>query len=176
MNSWILGSVLSFGVSKLLSKQTTLNISVKHAIPGRIRLQCERWKDQEIVEVLEEIMSKHPLIRDCTASSITGSLLLEFKKEYLTESEFNQVLKRATSATVKGFSTKEADALKVMKKVVNKVDGTIKSKSLGVIDLKSLIILSLVVKGVLALKNNPEESGRQLIWAYRFLAGEGVKN
>lgn len=176
MNSWILGSMVSYGFSRMLASQTSLKINVKHAMPGRIRLECPKWKNEEVAVVIEKEMLKSPIIKECQVSPITGSLLLIFNKEYLSESEFDKVLQLATKATVKGFDEKEADALKLMKKTVRVVDRTIKSRSLGMVDLKSMIIIGLIVKSLSGMTRNPGEGGRQLLWAYRFLGGEGVKN
>lgn len=175
MTSWIIGSTLSYLASKFLAGQTSLNINIKHAMPGRVRLQCDRWKDSNVTSVLAAHLRAHPLVSECTVSSITGSLLLILNKEYLSEKEFDHILKTATSASVEGFTLKEADTIRLMKKAVQSVNRAVKAKTLGTVDLKSVIVVTLVGKGVLAMRTNPAECGRNLLLAYRLLDGEGVK-
>lgn len=173
MISWIYGSGISYLVSKLLNNQMKVNIQVVHVLPGRLRLQCHRWKDEKVVVILEQQLAKHKLIKHVKASGITGSLLIEFVQDYLSEVQLEQILAEATSATVSGFVQKEADLLKQMKRIVNRADQVLKVKSLGKADLRTLIICYLIVKGVIAFRNNSDEAGRQLLWAYRFINGEG---
>lgn len=173
MFSWIYGIGFSFLASKLFGYLTKMNIQVVHALPGRVRLQCSRWKDINVAGALERRVGAHPLVRKVQASPVTGTLLIEFTGTQLAPAQFEGVIKTAAEASADGFKVKEADLLVSMKRVLKKADQTVKAQSLGKVDIRTLIIFYLAWKGIRAFGTNNGEAERQLLWAFRFLNGEG---
>ena len=62
---------------KLMSQFRDQKVKVVHAMPGRLRLQCDSWKNDIVAKALSNHVEKHPLILSSEASPITGSLTLK---------------------------------------------------------------------------------------------------
>jgi hypothetical protein len=165
----------SFIGSRLLSKNLTQKVHVVHAMPGRIRLQSNQWKGKEVSQSLESAFQGYALVSKVSASPVTGSLLLELKALHITTKQLDQLVQHAVNASVKAYPKKEATLLKSMKGIVNGVDSRIKTKSLGNVDLNSMLILFLFGKGLWHFKRNPTFSTGLLLWAYGLLS-RGVED
>ncbi len=172
----IFGSAVAGLGSRLLSGSSQLKIFVVHAIPGRLRLRCQAWKNTQVAEMLERVFANESLVKAVTASPITGSLLLEFHQPHLTQEQFDQMMNSALEASVEGFKVKEADLMGLMRKGINKTDHLIRTRTFGIVDSSSLISLALIISGFAGVIGNNQGSGyRNLLWAYRMIRGEEAR-
>lgn len=168
----LLGIAGSYVGSRFLSSNSTQKINVVHAMPGRIRLQCNQWKSKEVAQSIESELKKHPLVMQISASPITGSLLLEFNVLHLKAEQFDQLVQQGVAASVKAYPHKEAELMKSIKGTVKWADKTIKTKTFGKADLNSLLILFLLGQGIWKFKRNPAFSIGLILWAYGLLTRE----
>ena len=67
-------------------------IKVVHAMPGRLRLQCDSWKNDIVANALSKNVEKYPLILSSKASPITGSLTLEFVIPHISQQELDELM------------------------------------------------------------------------------------
>ncbi|OEH85238.1 hypothetical protein BHU72_06440 [Desulfuribacillus stibiiarsenatis] len=177
MFQMLCGTLLTAVGTNALSNFSNIKVNVVHASPGRLRLQSPTWKNKQVADKLVETFGKHPLVMKVTASHITGSLLLEFHQPHITQEQFNSLMDSAVVGSVKGFKAKEADVMKVMRKTINHVDHFIKSKTLGISDIASIIVITLIVSSVVSIRgNNPGAGYRNLLWAYRMIKGEEARS
>lgn len=166
------GSILG---NKLLKTFYDQKVNVVSALPGRLRLQCDRWKHKATKEAVEKALIRHPLVRNVHLSEVTGSLLLHFRRDHLTPAEFDEIVKLAVNAAVASYPQREAELMRLLQKTVDGVDGQIKTRTMGKIDLNSTLILLLVTRGILGFSSNPTFSTSLLLWAYGLLKQEGRK-
>ena len=68
---------MSLFTPKIMAQFRNQKIKVMHAMPGRLRMQCDNWKNPVVASVLNETTEKHPLILTAKVSSITGSCTVE---------------------------------------------------------------------------------------------------
>jgi hypothetical protein len=92
-------------------------VNIVHAIPGRIRLQCNQWKNDKVSHSLELKFREHSLVDRVSVSPITGTLLLELKVKYLTKVQFNQLVQHAVDAA---SPHKEGNYIGKIKETVSK--------------------------------------------------------
>ena len=172
MLSIIGGTVASFIGSNLLSNLSTLKVNVIHAMPGRVRLQCNTWKNEKVAAVLAESMKRHPLVKDASCSSITGSMVISFKELYLTNQQFQEVVEGAVKATGKAVTSKKSETTNKLIQVMSGLNRQVKISTKGLLDIPAIIILALTISGIRNLNINKSNSVRELLWAYRLLRGE----
>jgi hypothetical protein len=172
MISSLSGIAGSFVASRLVSGFSTQKVNVVYAMPGRIRIQSNQWKSKEVSQSFLSAFKNHPLVHQVSASSITGTLLLEFNVPYLTTKQLDQLVQQAVDVSVSTYPRKEANIMKAMKKVTNRVDSTIKAKTMGNADLNSILILLLLGKGIGNFNRNPSFAIGLLLWAYGLLTRE----
>lgn len=93
-------------------------VNIVHAIPGRIRLQCNQWKNEKVSQSLEFGFKAYPLVDRVSVSPISGTLLLELKVLHLTKEQFNQLVQHAVDSA---HPHKEVSYyFKTFKKIINK--------------------------------------------------------
>jgi hypothetical protein len=92
-------------------------VNIVHAIPGRIRLQCNQWKNDKVSHSLEVNFREHSLVDRVSVSPITGTLLLELKVKYLTKVQFNQLVQHAVD---NASPHKEENYIETLKETVSK--------------------------------------------------------
>ena len=170
------GTIAALIGNSLLTKLSTLNVNVIHAMPGRIRLQCNTWKNEALVKTLMETMNEQQLIAKVECSSITGSMVIYFKEQYLTSQQFQGVVETAVKATRKGMTEKKSEATASMVKAMNAVNRQVKVSTKGMFDIPALIILALTIHSLKTFSINRGNALRQLLWAYRILKGEGARH
>jgi hypothetical protein len=73
-------------------------VNVSHAIPGRVRLQSNQWRNDKVAKSLETELKKHHLVERVDASPITGSLLIELNEPYLTKKQFQQLMQQVVDS------------------------------------------------------------------------------
>lgn len=172
MMSSLIGIGTSIFAPKLLSQIKDQKIQILHAMPGRIRLQCNQWKNQEIATSLETSFKKIPIVKHVNSSPLTGSLLLEFHVQHIEPKDFDQLMQYAVNVSVSTYPYIESKLMKTMRGTVNSFDGLIKKRSSGKIDIDSLLLLLMLGKGVSGFKNNPAFSSSLLFWAYSLIKNE----
>jgi hypothetical protein len=166
------GTIASLVGSSLLSRMSALKINVIHAMPGRVRLQCNTWKNDQVAAVLMKTMKNHPLISQVNCSPITGSLVICFENQYLTNQQFQEVMDLAVKATGKGIGAKKSAATLKMLKAVQELNRGIKVSTKGILDIPAIIILALIIQAVNSFATNRSTAMKQLLWAYRLLREE----
>lgn len=157
---------------KLLSRLKDQKIQILHAMPGRIRLQCDEWRNQEVATSLESSFKKIPIVKNVSSSPITGSLLLEFNVQHIQPRDFDWLVQHGVDVTVSVYPTIESKLKKTMRGTVNSFDGLIKKRTSGNVDIDSLLILLLLGKGITGFRINPAFSSSLLFWAYSLLKNE----
>lgn len=55
-----------------MTRLTNQKVQVVHAGIGRVRLQCDKWKNKPTAKNLEAALSGLPIIREVEASPITA--------------------------------------------------------------------------------------------------------
>ncbi|MDQ0257283.1 hypothetical protein J2S74_004741 [Evansella vedderi] len=169
----MISSLFGLGASifgpKVFSFFNDQNIHVIHAMPGRIRLQCDRWKDKVVAQSLEKNLSDDALVKRVKATPVSGSLLLEFNVPHLTQEQFDKVLVQAVEAAVSAYPQMESQIMDKMRKTVQVVDGQIKKRTSALADLDSILVLLMLGKGISGFSKNPSFSSSLLFWAYNII-------
>lgn len=169
----MINTVLGLGASllapKIMSGVQNQKVQVLHAAPGRVRLQCNRWKNEETARNLERVFRGFPTVKEVQASPITGSLLLKFHSQTLTPEQFDQVVKSAVETSVATYPELQADLMNILKTVMQKVDTTIKMQSGGRVDVDSLLSVTFILSGLLKTSTNPAFASSLLYWAYTIM-------
>lgn len=173
MYSTLMGIGLSLAGPKMLSKIQDQKVEVVHAMPGRVRLKCSRWKNERTASNLESVFKQIPLISKVEASPITGSLLLEFKIQTLTQEQFDQIIQQAVHTSVATYPELESDLMVILKNVINTIDNTMRKQSGGRLDIDALLSVVLIVNGILRMPANPAFSSSLLYWAYTIITNKG---
>ncbi|WP_413304375.1 HMA2 domain-containing protein [Bacillus sp. 1P10SD] len=174
MISSLVGLGASLLAPKILSQINDQKVEVVHAMPGRVRLKCDRWKDPVVAAHLEQTFSHLGIVKHVSASPITGSLLIEFFVPSLTTEQFDELVKLAVNTSVNAFPHVEAQLMKTMKNTVSSVDGLIKKRTSGKADIDSLLSLFLLIYGTVGISANPAFSSSLLYWSYTIITkGKG---
>lgn len=168
-----MNALLGFGATmlapKLMSGLTDQKVHVVHAIPGRVRLQCDKWKNEPTARNLMSVFSGVPIVRNVKASPVTGSLLLEFRVQTITEEQFDALVKLAVETSVSTFQELPSSLDQVLQNTVSTVDVTLKKQSGGHLDLDALLSVGLIVGGINTLAINPAFGSSMLYWAYSLI-------
>ncbi|MGM9928913.1 MAG: HMA2 domain-containing protein [Bacillus sp. (in: firmicutes)] len=154
---------------KLMSQIQDQKVNVVHAIPGRVRLQCNRWKNEQTAVNLVKVFRNFPVVKQVKASAITGSLTLEFHVKTLTEEQFDHIVRSAVETSVATYPELQADLMAILQNVIKTLDATMKKQSGGKVDVASLLSVVLIINGVLKLPTNPTYSSSLLYWAYTII-------
>jgi hypothetical protein len=172
MMSSLIGLGASIVAPKLLSSMNDQKIKVLHAMPGRIRLQCDQWKCKEVATSIENAFKVLPIVNQVTVSPIRGSLLLVFNVQHLDQQQFDRLMQHAVNASVAAYPKMDSKLSKTIRGTVNSFDGLIKKRTTGKADLDSLLLLFMVGKGITGIKTNPAFSSSLLFWAYSLIKKE----
>lgn len=166
-------SLFGLGVSMLAPKVFSFlgdqKIKVVHAMTGRIRLQCDQWKDKVVAGGLEKALANDALVKTVKASKVSGSLLIEFNVSHLTQEQFDKILLQAVEAAVSSYPHMESQIMDKMRQTVQLVDGQIKKRTSAIADLDSLLVLLMLGKGVTGFSKNSAFSSSLLFWAYNII-------
>ncbi|MCD8509886.1 MAG: hypothetical protein LRY73_08480 [Bacillus sp. (in: Bacteria)] len=128
MFSSLFGLGASLIVPKILSYFGDHKIQVIHAMPGRVRIQCDRWKDKVVAVNIEKALANDAIVTKAVASPISGSLLLEFNVPHLTQEQFDKILLQAVESAVAAYPQLESQIMDKMRQTVQTVDGQIKKE------------------------------------------------
>lgn len=72
-------------LSQIKRKLEKYHIDLIHFIPGRIRLQSNRWKtDSALLEKLVKKLQAKPMVVSVESTRLTGSLLIIYNPSYIT--------------------------------------------------------------------------------------------
>ncbi|MBS3983777.1 MAG: hypothetical protein KGZ41_08265 [Dethiobacter sp.] len=164
----IIFSTVSGAIMKNFSK---LNIRVLHAMPGRIRLQCNTWKSETIADGLADSLRRNGLVDRISVSPITGSLLIHFTQKHLERSQFDEFMDLVVRQTKAGIELEASSATRLMSRVVTGLDSRVKVVTKGLFDLPSLFVVALTTQAVKGFGGNRGNSLQQLFWVYRLLRG-----
>lgn len=162
----LLGLGASVVGSKMLSSFNAQRIAIQHAMPGRIRLQCNEWKNVSTTNLLKNTLIEHPYIQHVQASPITGSLLIGFTKPQLNTEELDEILQLAVERTAQAYPLQEAKTMQTLKRMFHLLNGNVKRQTKGMLDINTLIILLLLGNGIKSFKRNKAFSASLFFWAY----------
>ncbi|MBY0123765.1 HMA2 domain-containing protein [Bacillus sp. S/N-304-OC-R1] len=176
MISSLVGLGASLLAPKIFSYINDQKVEVVHAMPGRVRLKCDQWKNEIVAKHLETTFEQLEIVKHVSASPITGSLLIEFVVPALSPQEFDELLKLAVNTSVNAFPYVDAQLMKTMKNTVSTVDGLIKKRTSGKADVDSLLSLFLLIFGISGFSANPAFSSSLLYWSYTIITKEKGKN
>lgn len=168
-----MNALLGFGATllapKLMSGLTDQKVQVIHASPGRVRLQCDKWKNGPTARNLNAVFTSVPIVKTVQASPVTGSLLLEFHVPTLTEEQFDLLVKTAVETSVSTFQELPSSLDRILYHSVDTADVTLKKQSGGHVDLDALLSVGLIIGGIHTLVINPAFGSSMLYWAYSLI-------
>jgi hypothetical protein len=173
--STILGLGAYIVAPKVIGKLREQKIHVVHAVPGRLRLQNNRWKDKYAGRYMEKVIVQHPLIKDCRVSPITGSLLLEFTTPYLQQQELDEVLQLVTDQTVESFAVTNDKMMSTMNHAFNTINDNVKKTTNGYTSIDSLLVIYFMFQGIRSFPVNPAFASSLFYWAYTVLRNNDGK-
>jgi len=148
-----------------------LNIRVLHAMPGRVRLQCNAWKSNSVAEELTNALRGYSLVESANISPVTGSLLLHFTQKHLNQKQFDGVMDLLVKLTTAGIEKEVSISTLLMGRIINRLDTQVKISTNGICDLVFLFIIALTTQAVRGFSSNRGSSLQQLFWVYRLLRG-----
>lgn len=168
-----MNALIGFGVTllapKLMSGITDHKVQVLHASPGRVRLQCDKWKNEPTARNMENVFAGVPIVANVKASSITGSLLLEFRVPTITQEQFDALVQLAVETSVATYAELPSSLEQILRNSVNTVDVTLKKQTGGHVNLDALLAAGLVIGSVNTFPVNPAFASSMLYWAYSLI-------
>ena len=169
----IVGIGASLFAPKIMSQFRDQKIKVIHAMPGRLRIQCDNWKNTIVAQILDKEVEKHPLILTSKASHITGSLTLEFVVPHISQQELDEILQFIVQAASDALIYTDASLMRGMKRTLDTVDVGIKRQTNGFADFDSLFVMFLLGKAIHGFSSAPTFSASLFYWAYSIVKGKG---
>lgn len=173
MMSTIVGIGASIITPKLMSQFRDQKVKVVHAMPGRLRLQCDSWKNDIVANSLSNHIEKHPLILSSKASPITGSLTLEFVVPHISQQDLDELMQLIVQTASDALLYTDATLMRGMHNTLGFVDKGIKKQTNGFADFDSLFVLFLLGKGIHTFSNTPAFSASLFYWAYTIIKRKG---
>ena len=173
MMSTLVGIGASIITPKLMAQVRDQKIKIIHAMPGRLRLQCDRWKNDVVANALRHHVEQLPLISSSKASPITGSLTLEFVVPHINQQELDELMQFIVQTASDARLSTDATLMRGMQHTMGFVDYGIKKQTNGFADFDSLFILFLLGKGMHTFSNAPAISANLFYWAYTILKRKG---
>ena len=168
-----MGIGLSIVTPKIMSQFREQKIKVLHAMPGRLRIQCDSWKNDTVANALNKNIEKHPFILSAKASSITGSLTIEFIMPHISQQDLDELMQLIVQTASDAIVHTDAKLIRGFQKTLGTLDKGIKRQTNGLADSDSLIVLFLLLKGVQSFSHSPAFSSSLLYWAYTIIKGKG---
>lgn len=169
----MIGLGVSMAAPSLMKRLKDQKVQVLHAMPGRVRLQSNHWKDDMIATALEQRFSQLNIISHVQASGITGSLLLEFNTPHLTSEQFDEIVQLAVNTSIETFPHIKSKMKTSMKYGIDSFDHFIKKQTSGKTDAETLLALWLIFKGTTGFSANPAFASSLLYWAYSLIKRDG---
>lgn len=148
-------------------------IKILHAMPGRLRIQCDNWKNEIVANAINNNVINSPLIQSCQASSVTGSLTINFVVPHISQQELDELMEFIVQVASDALLSTDAKIMKGMQKTLETVDIGIKKQTNGFADFDSLFVLFLLGKGIHAFSNAPAFSASLFYWAYSIIKQKG---
>ena len=173
MMSTIVGIGASIITPKLMAQFRDQKVKVVHAMPGRLRLQCDSWKNDIVATALSNHVKKHPLISTSKASPITGSLTLEFVVPHISQQELDELMQFIVQTASDARLYADATLMRGMQNTLGFIDKGIKKQTNGFADFDSLFVLLLFGKGIHMFSSAPAVSSSLFYWAYTIIKGKG---
>ncbi len=156
-------------IPKLMKKLQDQKVNVLHASPGRVRLQCDKWKNEPTAHNLVLLFENVSIVKNVKTSAITGSLLLEFNTQTLTAEQFDEIVKSAVETSIQTYSELPSTLKSVMRNSVKTVDNTLKKQSGGNLDFESTMSVVLVLSAIMRITTNPVFASTLFYWAYSLI-------
>ena len=169
MWSSIIGISTYMVAPKLIGKLREQKIEIVHAMPGRLRLRNNSWKNYQVALFIELKMSEHPLVKSAKASPITGTLLIEFTDLYLQQTQIDEIFHIATNSTIEGFAKADDKAMAVLNNTFNNVNGNVKKLTNGYVSVDSIMIAYFLFRGIKSYSINPAFATSLFYWVYTIL-------
>jgi len=169
MINTLIGLGASMAASKLMGLLKDQKVNVLHASPGRVRLQCDRWKHKETAHYLEQAFANLSLVKEAKASEVTGSLLLVFHAKTLTAKQFDEIVRHAVKISESALPEVKSDLMKLLESGANGLDKIVKVQSGGRADLDSLLVLALLINGGSVFAKNPSRGVSLVLGAYNII-------
>lgn len=166
----MLGIGASLAAPKIISAIKDQKVHVVHATPGRVRLKCDRWKNEYTASNLTKVFNDVPTVKRAEASSITGTLLIEFYEQMITQEQFDEIVKGAVEISVASYPGIQSDLSQILSNLMQNLDTGLKKQTAGRVDTDSLLSVVLIVSGILKLPANPVYSSSLLYWAYTIIS------
>lgn len=175
----MMNTIVGFGATMvapaILKRMTDQKVTVLHASPGRLRLQCDKWKNVPTSTNLEMAFQNSAIVQRSSASPITGSLLLEFRLPTLTQDQFDAIVQYAVEVSAATYQELPSSLDTVLKNSISTVDHTLKRQSAGSLDLDSILSVGLLLGGISRLPVNPAFGASMLYWAYSLITNKSSK-
>jgi len=169
MLNTLLGLGASYAASKLMGTLKNQKVNVLHAAPGRVRLQCDRWKNSETAGYLQSAFNGLSIVERAETSPITGSLLIIFKVQSLTAKQFDEIVRHAIKISEMALPQVKSDTMKWLETGQVALDKAIKVQSGGRTDLDSLLAVTLLATGTSVFGTNPSRAVSLILGAYNII-------
>ncbi|MGD7008588.1 HMA2 domain-containing protein [Metabacillus sp. 84] len=166
----MLGIGASLAAPKVLSAIKDQKVNVVHAIPGRVRLKCDRWKNEVTASNLTQVFTEVPIVKRVEASAVTGTLLIEFHEPTITQEQFDEIVQGAVNTSVASYPEVQSNLAQILSNLLKTLDSGLKKQTAGRVDTDSLLSVLLIVSGLLKLPANPVYSSSLLYWAYTIIS------
>lgn len=171
-----MNTIVGFGATlfapRLLKGLQDQKVKVLHASPGRLRLQCDKWKNNVTARLMIENFASVPLVDKTEVSPVTGSLLLLFKTQTLTQEQFDEIVKTAVESSVAAYNELPSNLNKVMQHSLHTVDIALKRQSGGNIDMDGVLSAMLLFTGIATFPANPAFASSMLYWSYSIIKNQ----
>ncbi|WP_027954573.1 HMA2 domain-containing protein [Halobacillus kuroshimensis] len=169
----LIGLGASLAAPEIMKRMKDQKVQVLHAMPGRVRLQSDHWKNETTAAALEEVFTEIPIVQHVEASGITGSLLILFNSSTLTSEQFDALIQLAVDTSTSTYPYIESKMKSSFRKGMNSLNNAVKKQTGGKTDAESLLVLWLLYKGTTGFGGNPAFASSLLYWAYTLIQKDG---
>lgn len=151
---------------KAMRKFQDQKVTVVHASPGRVRLQCDKWKNEPTARNLETYFKTIDVVKSVEATSVSGSLLLTFQVPSLTVEQFDWIVKKAVEISVETYCELPSELDKGLHHTLDFLDTNMKKQTGGNIGLDGIVSTVCLVGGIMTIPTNLPFAGSLLYWSY----------
>lgn len=147
------------------------SVKLVHAIPNRLRLYSEKLKNSEVKKLVLDEFKKINLIKELIIDERTGSLLINYDSNKIDENLLFLSCVRLIDGEVNEENFKDKSIIsKELKNINNSLDNSIYTKTQGILDLHSLLVMSLLYFAFISYKKNKNiglpSTFTLLFWTY----------
>lgn len=145
-------------------------LEVRHTLDGRIRLYVPMIKNNlNLKKFILKEMGRIPAISSIEVNSITGTILIYYDKTTIKPMLLIGVVIKLLNLEEEVRKEPESKISKELKNIKDSLNYAVYNKSQGILDMKTIVILSLLICGLYKYKKYPYMAPggiTYLWWAY----------